>query len=165
MTWQLNSSKPIDRVIPGSLCYLVSDKRVLLIQRRNPPHVGLWSPPGGKLNPGESPTRCVLREFYEETGLMLVKPRLRVVTTVLHAGMGMHWMLFVYTARRFTGELAASDEGDIRWIALDELDRYPRPAADVRMLEHVLCKSPVREMEFRYDREDRLVDQVAGAGR
>lgn len=165
MTWQINSTKPIDRVIPGSLCYLVHDQKVLLLQRRNPPHVGLWSPPGGKLNPGESPTRCVLREFYEETGLMLQNPRLRVITTVLHAGLGMHWMLFVYHAQDFTGDLAVSDEGDIQWIGLDVLDHYPRPAADVRMFQHVLRKAPVQEMEFRYDASERLIEQTAGAGR
>jgi 8-oxo-dGTP diphosphatase len=165
MTLQLNSAKPIERVIPGSLCYLVHDKKVLLIQRRNPPHVGLWSPPGGKMNPGESPTRCVLREFYEETGLMLRSPRLRVVTTVLHAGMGMQFMLFVYSARRYTGKLAVSDEGDIQWVGLDELDRYPRPSADVRVFQHVLRKAPVQEMEFRYDAAERLIEQAASASR
>ncbi|MBZ0288947.1 MAG: 8-oxo-dGTP diphosphatase [Anaerolineae bacterium] len=165
MTWQLNSAKPIERVIPGSLCYLVHDQKVLLIQRRNPPHVGLWSPPGGKLNPGESPTRCVLREFYEETGLMLQKPRLRVVTTVLHAGMGMQFMLFVYSAKSYSGKLAVSDEGDIQWVGLDELDRYPRPPADVRVFQHVLRKAPVCEMEFRYDTSDILIEQTASAAR
>ena len=164
MTWQLNSSKPIDRVIPGSLCYLVHDEKVLLLQRRRPPHIGLWSPPGGKLNPGESPTRCLLREYQEETGLILLNPQLRVITTVLHAGLGMHWMLFVYHAQNFTGDLAVSDEGDIQWVGLDVLDDYPRPPADVRMFQHVLRKAPVQEMEFCYDAKERLIEETADAG-
>ena len=48
---------------------------------------------------------------------------------------------------------------------LDDLDQYPRPAADVRMLQHVLRKAPVQEMEFRYDASERLIEQTAGAGR
>lgn len=160
MSWRLNSTKPIDRIIPGSLCYLVSDDHVLLIQRRNPPHVGLWSPPGGKMNPAESPCDCVQREYFEETGLTLLKPELRVVTTVLHAGMGMHWLLFVYLARAYSGELIASDEGDIQWVALDQLEHYPRPAADIQMFGHVLRDDPVREMQFGYDEANELIDLI-----
>ena len=163
MSWRLNSTKPINRIIPGSLCYLVNNNHVLLIQRRNPPHVGLWSPPGGKMNPCESPLQCVQREYFEETGLTLLKPELRVVTTVLHAGMGMHWLLFVYLARDYSGELIASDEGDIQWIALDQLDQYPRPAADVQMLEHVLHDEPIQEMQFGYNEANELIDLIRDA--
>lgn len=160
MSWRLNSTKPIDRIIPGSLCYLVSDDHVLLIQRRNPPHVGLWSPPGGKMNPSESPCDCVQREFFEETGLTLLKPELRVVTTVLHAGLGMHWLLFVYVARAYSGELLASDEGDIQWVALNQLEQYPRPAADIQMFGHVLHDEPICEMQFGYDEANELIDLI-----
>lgn len=157
MNWQLNSVKPIDRVIPGSLCYLVKAGRVLLIQRRRPPHIGLWSPPGGKLNPCESPQECVLREYAEETGLTLHQPQLRAVTTVLHAGLAMHWLLFIYMATAASGDLKPSEEGDIRWIPLDTLDQHPRPAADIRMFQHVLSGAAVCEMQFHYDTADQLV--------
>ena len=160
MSWRLNSVKPIERIIPGSLCYLVRDGHVLLMQRRNPPHIGLWSPPGGKMNPGESPLDCVRREYFEETGLTLLHPQLRAVTTVLHAGMAMHWLLFIYLAGDFRGELRASDEGDIQWIGLDALDQYPRPAADVQMFEHVLQDCAIREMEFGYDEANELIDLI-----
>ena len=160
MTWQINSAKPIDKIIPGSLCYLVQDKKVLLIQRRNPPHVGLWSPPGGKMNPGESPQECVVREFCEETGLILHDFELRAVTTVLHAGLSAHWLLFIYRADDCSGDIKASDEGDIQWIGLDVLAHYPRPAADVQIFEHVLSRAPVREMQFGYDTTEQLVEPL-----
>jgi 8-oxo-dGTP diphosphatase len=163
MSWRLNSTKPIDRIIPGSLCYLVSDDHILLMQRRNPPHVGLWSPPGGKMNPCESPLDCVRREYLEETGLTLLQPELRAVTTVLHAGMGMHWLLFIYLAREYSGELTVSNEGDLQWIALREIDQHPRPAADVEMLGHVLRDDPIREMQFGYDEANELIDLIRDA--
>ena len=163
MSWLLNSAKPINRIIPGSLCYLVSDGQVMLMQRRNPPHVGLWSPPGGKMNPCESPLDCVRREYFEETGLKLLKPELRAVTTVLHAGMGMHWLLFIYLAKAYSGELIPSDEGDIQWVALDQLDQYPRPAADIQMLQHVLCDDPIQEMQFGYDEANQLIELIREA--
>jgi 8-oxo-dGTP diphosphatase len=42
---------------------------VLLIQRNQPPATGLWSIPGGKLEPGESLAEACHREVKEETGL------------------------------------------------------------------------------------------------
>jgi 8-oxo-dGTP diphosphatase len=45
------------------------DGRLLLVQRGHPPHPGLWSLPGGRIEPGESPEQAVEREVLEETGL------------------------------------------------------------------------------------------------
>jgi ADP-ribose pyrophosphatase YjhB (NUDIX family) len=46
-----------------------ADGRVLLIQRGNEPGRGLWSLPGGRVEPGESDEQAVAREVAEETGL------------------------------------------------------------------------------------------------
>jgi 8-oxo-dGTP diphosphatase len=46
-----------------------ADGRVLLIQRGNEPGRGLWSLPGGRIEPGESDVEAVAREVAEETGL------------------------------------------------------------------------------------------------
>ncbi len=43
--------------------------RLLLIQRGHAPSAGLWSLPGGRVEPGETPTDAVVREVREETGL------------------------------------------------------------------------------------------------
>ncbi len=45
------------------------DGRLLLIRRGHPPHAGLWSLPGGRVEAGESPEEAVEREVREETGL------------------------------------------------------------------------------------------------
>src|ERR1700753_1347635 len=43
--------------------------RILLVRRRNDPGSGLWSVPGGRVEPGETDTQAVIREMAEETGL------------------------------------------------------------------------------------------------
>ena len=43
--------------------------RLLLIQRGHAPSAGMWSVPGGRMEPGESEPQAVVREVAEETGL------------------------------------------------------------------------------------------------
>lgn len=46
-----------------------ADGRLLLVLRGREPAAGLWSIPGGKVEPGESREDAVRREVLEETGL------------------------------------------------------------------------------------------------
>ncbi|WP_409332171.1 NUDIX hydrolase [Trujillonella humicola] len=56
--------------------------RLLLIRRGADPGRGLWSVPGGRVEPGETPAEAVEREVREETGLQVragaVVGRLRI---------------------------------------------------------------------------------------
>ena len=44
---------------------IVHDRRALLLRKFS----GRWDLPGGRLDPGETPTECLLREIDEETRL------------------------------------------------------------------------------------------------
>jgi 8-oxo-dGTP pyrophosphatase MutT (NUDIX family) len=49
-----------------STVYIIQDNKVLLIHHRK---FNKWMPPGGHVNPDETPPECARREAYEETGL------------------------------------------------------------------------------------------------
>ena len=50
--------------------------RLLLILRGHEPGKGLWSIPGGRIEPGETDEQAVIREVREETGLTVTCGRM-----------------------------------------------------------------------------------------
>jgi len=114
-------------MILATLCYLRRDGRTLMIhrvKRVEDIHAGKWNGLGGKLEPGESPEECVIREVQEESGLAMRAPRLRGLLTF--AGFkGDDWYVFVYTAEEFSGELVENSEGFLEWIPDERLESLP----------------------------------------
>jgi len=57
-------------VVEATLCEIVHGGR-LLLQRKSAGRFGegKWNGPGGKVQPGETPLECVVREVRDETGL------------------------------------------------------------------------------------------------
>ncbi len=53
----------------GASVILLRRDSVLLVERGKPPALGIWSFPGGRVEPGESPEDAARRELLEETGL------------------------------------------------------------------------------------------------
>ncbi len=106
----------------STLCYVKKDGRTLMLHRvkkKDDIHEGKWNGLGGKLEAGESPEECVIREIKEESGLRISKPRLHGVLMFPEfgeKGSGEDWYVFVYTAEKFSGKLADSREGVLSWI-------------------------------------------------
>lgn len=79
----------------------------------------VYAPPGGKFETGEAPLDCIIREFYEETGLTLINPILQGISYWHDSAEG---IIFIYTAEEFEGELTAnSSKGVLEWIKIDDL--------------------------------------------
>lgn len=98
---------------------------LLIIRRGRAPGKGLWSLPGGKVEPGESDAEAVVRELSEETGLR-VEPG-RLIGAVEHPGPdGVTYAIYDYAATVTGGELAAGDDAaEARWTTPAELRRLP----------------------------------------
>jgi len=115
-------SPPAPVVAVGAVA--VVDGRVLLIRRGQPPEAGLWSIPGGRVEPGEPLTDAVRREVAEETGLAVTCGRL--VGWAERIGSGSHYVILDFAVTVDGGTLrAGSDAAAACWQPLDRLDERP----------------------------------------
>ncbi|HUN38536.1 MAG TPA: NUDIX domain-containing protein [Trebonia sp.] len=103
--------------------------RLLLIKRGHEPGKGLWSVPGGRIEPGETDHEALVRETREETGL-IVRPGPLIGSVRRPAGPpGSELDIRDYAADIAGGRLAAGDDADdVMWAGPDELDALPLTA-------------------------------------
>jgi 8-oxo-dGTP pyrophosphatase MutT (NUDIX family)/predicted kinase len=110
--------------VKGIVCW---DDRVVLLHNAR----GEWELPGGRLEPGETPERCVEREIHEELGLV-VRAERAVDTWVYEVLPGRAVLIVTYgcAAARPDGPdgLVVSDEHDgVGLFPVAELDALPLP--------------------------------------
>ena len=114
----------------------------LLIARRPADRMlgGLWEFPGGKQEAGEELPHTVRREVREEVGLdVTVGPRL---CTVKHAYTHFRVTISAFTCTAETPDAVAQDAAEVRWVKLDEMEAYPFPRANRRIIEHIKEAGP-----------------------
>ncbi len=94
----------------------------LLMQIRNDKNWGGAVFPGGHVEDGESITASVIREVREETGLTVISPKLCGIKD-FYTREGYRYVVFLYYADRFEGEIRSSDEGEVMWVDENELEQ------------------------------------------
>ncbi|HMG57107.1 MAG TPA: NUDIX hydrolase [Kofleriaceae bacterium] len=127
-------------VAVGAIVFDDAD-RVLLIERGKPPGSGLWSVPGGKLEPRETLAQAVAREVREETGLVVEVGTLACV--VERMSDDHHFVILDYFARVTGGKLAAaSDVRAARFVDRDELEALALTDGLADVLAHARATQP-----------------------
>lgn len=108
----------------ATIVYVRGAGQTLMMHRVKKPrdmHAGKWNGLGGKLEPGETPEECAIREVFEESGLRIVQPRLAGMILFPQFSNGVDWFTFIFVAEQFSGELIDSREGVLAWIPDDQL--------------------------------------------
>ena len=108
----------------ATLCYLRQNGKTLMLhrnKRKDDYHYGKWNGLGGKLEKGESPEECVIREVREESGLTIADPLLNGFITFPNFDGQNDWHVFIYTVSQFEGKLEDSEEGTLEWVKDEEI--------------------------------------------
>lgn len=129
------------------LCLLHDSDRYLLQNRVKEDWKG-YTLPGGHVEPGESIVDAVVREMKEETGLTVLNPRLCGVKQFpIEAG---RYIVFLFRADQFEGELASSAEGEMHWVRKEELAQVP-VVNDLDELLQVMLDDQLNEFQYVID--------------
>jgi len=107
------------------------DGRVLICRRPEGKQLaGLWEFPGGKVEAGETPEGCLIRELNEELGIEVKQACLAPFVFASHTYETFHLLMPLYLLRRWDGPVRRREHAALAWVKPGELFDYPMPPAD-----------------------------------
>ena len=141
-------NKEIDKSI--ILC-LVEDGNKILLQNRIKKDWQGYALPGGHVELGESFVDAVIREIKEETGLVVIEPRLAGVKQFpIYNG---RYVVFLFKATKWTGNLISSDEGQMEWVEYQRLSEI-KTVDDLSELLNVINDPGLTEFQYLVSGDD-----------
>lgn len=126
-------------VLVAAIALIDDTGRVLVAERpAGKSMAGLWEFPGGKIEPGERPEDCLVRECREELGIDIAPENLTPLTFASHGYDDFHLMMPVWRCSRWTGTPTGCEGQNLRWVDAVELRGLPMPPADVPLLAPII---------------------------
>ena len=117
---------------------LFRDRSVLLVRRGKAVARGLWSLPGGRIEPGETARAAAEREVREETGLATSLLDIVEVHDVIARAEGgrllSHYVIAVFYGRASGEPRAGGDAASARFVPIDELEHLSLTESAVRII-------------------------------
>ena len=106
--------------MPATLMFVVQDDQVLLIEKLRGIGMGKISGPGGKIDPGETPEHCVVRECQEELHITPLNPvKMGELWFAMSDMPDIHCHVFIAT--EFDGVPTETEEAIPVWTKIDEI--------------------------------------------
>lgn len=110
-------------VVLTNMCMVTDGNGNVLVQNRKDPNWPGIVFPGGHVEPGESFVDSVIREVREETGITIRSPKLCGVKQ-FRTREEERYVVFLFKADCFEGEVRSSDEGEAMWIPRADLFKH-----------------------------------------
>ena len=135
------------------LCMIQDGNRVLLQNRVKEDWKG-YTFPGGHVEPGESFVDAVVREMKEETGLDILNPRLVGIKQFpIENG---RYIVLLFKATKFRGDVISSEEGEMEWIEPENLSKV-NVVEDFFDLMKVLNDPNLNEFQYTIEGDEWIV--------
>jgi 8-oxo-dGTP diphosphatase len=126
-------------VLVAACALIDADGRVLIAERpAGKSMAGLWEFPGGKVEAGERPEECLIRELAEELGIAVNEACLAPLTFASHNYPDFHLLMPLYVCRRWDGIVTPREGQRLAWVKPQRLRDYPMPPADEPLVSHLM---------------------------
>jgi 8-oxo-dGTP diphosphatase len=101
---------------------------------------GCVHPVGGKVDPNENPYEGARREVLEETGLTIKDLRLEAVLLDIQPvpDEPYNWLVYHFSADYDSGTVIDTDEGELIWLAKEEVPQQPLHPSVQPIIGHIL---------------------------
>lgn len=142
-------------VDPATLVFVIRDGNILLIDKKTGFGRGKVNGPGGKLEKGESPEECAIRECHEELGIRVGELRYCGQHRFQFVD-GYSLLVWVYSAADYTGVPTETVEARPMWVALDDIP-YDSMWEDDRLWLPMLIRGERFQGRWLFD-GDRMLD-------
>ena len=145
----------------GTLCFIIENGKILLIEKKRGLGAGKVNGPGGRLEAGETAEQGAIRETQEEVGLTPTGMEWAgELSFQFRDGYSLHVEL--YRASGWTGELRETDEAKPFWCSTSEIPYGRMWADDEQWMPRLLAGEKFRGwFEFEGDRMEWFRMEVA----
>lgn len=138
-----------------NMCMICDGKGNVLVQNKtNHPFWHGWNFPGGHVEEGEYVTPSVIREMEEETGLVIQNPKLCGIKEFHKSADGKRYIVFLYVAHQFSGELKPSVEGEVFWYPVAKLAQSDKLIDGFKEMLPVFTEDDVSEVFYQRNGEE-----------
>lgn len=129
-----------------NMCMIYDGNGNVLVQDRVDKNWGGLTFPGGHIEKGESFVDSVIREVYEETGLVIENLRI-CGTKDWEREDGSRYLVVFYKTNQFKGTLKSSEEGEVKWMTLEEM-KQGKMANGMKDMLKVFLEDDINEFHY-----------------
>ena len=116
----LSREKFRQKATEATLCFIIKDGEVLLIEKKRGVGEGLYNGPGGKLEENETPKEAAIRETEEETKVTPEEVE-KIGELEFIFGQDPFMFVHVFKAKSFSGEPEETEEARPEWFNTEKL--------------------------------------------